>query len=146
MKPKSLMPAALSPIYKWLKEYQFGLRSQLISSTTLLEWCYIHSIRDSYITLIIRIIWPYNSPMELFFNAKLDFRSTKFGDPATAHHTHPVCQSSADDSAKMTNVWQNILRTNRIIDNQHLCLGGNVISWVPFLFIRRGKCLPKSRY
>ena len=61
--------------------------------------------------------------MELFFNAKFDFKSTWNRDSTTSHHKHPVCQSPAGEAEKLTNVWSRYFGTNRIIDNWHRCLG-----------------------
>ena len=47
--------------------------------------------------------------MELFFNAKFDFKSTLNCDLATSHHTHLICQSPAGDTVKLTMFGQVVL-------------------------------------
>ena len=61
--------------------------------------------------------------MELFFNAKFDFKSVWNRDSTTSHHKHPVYQSPAGEAEKLTNVWSRYFGMNRIIDNWHQCLG-----------------------
>ena len=61
--------------------------------------------------------------MELFFNAKFDFKSTWNHDSTTSQRKHPICQSPAGEAEKLTNVWSRYFGTNRIIDNWHRCLG-----------------------
>ena len=99
---------------------------KLTSSTANLEWCHVHFIRDSYSTFMRRVIGPSKNSMELFCKAKFDFKSTWNRDSTTSHHKHPVCQSPVGDAEKSTNVWSRYFGTNRIIDNWHRCLGGNV--------------------
>ena len=96
---------------------------KLTSSTANLEWCHVHFIRDSYSTFIRQVIGPSKNSIELFFNAKFDFKSTWNRDSTTSHHKHPVCQSPAREAEKLTNVWSRYFGTNRIIDNWHRCLG-----------------------
>ena len=96
---------------------------KLTSSTANLEWCHVHLIRDSYSTFIHRVIGSSKNSMELFFNAKFDFKSTRNRDSTTSHHKHPVCQSHGGDAEKLTNVWSRYFGTNRIIDNWLRCLG-----------------------
>ena len=69
------------------------------------------------------VIWPGKNSMELFFKAKFDFKSTWNCDRATSHHKHPVRQSPARDTEKLTKVWLRYFGTNRIIDNCHRCRG-----------------------
>ena len=79
---------------------------------------------DSYSTFICQVIGPSKNSMELFFNAKFDFKSTWNRDSTTSHHKHPVCQSPAGEAEKLTNVCRSrYFGTNRIIDNWHRCLG-----------------------
>ena len=73
---------------------------KLTSSTANLEWCHVHFIRDSYSTFIRRVIGPSKNSMELFFNAKFDFKSTWNRHWTTSHHKHPVCQSPTGDAEK----------------------------------------------
>ena len=98
-------------------------RNLITSSTANLEWRHIHFICDLYSTFIRWVIGPSKNSMELFFNAKFDFKSTWNLDSTTSHHKHPVCQSPAGDMEKLTNVWSRYFGTNRIIDNWHRCLG-----------------------
>ena len=109
--PSYIESTTLSPLKK------------LTSSTSNLEWCHVHFIRDSYSTFIHRVIGPSKNSMELFFNAKFDFKSTWNRDSATSHHKHPVGQSPAGNAEKLTNVWPRYFGTNRIIDNWHRWLG-----------------------
>ena len=99
---------------------------KLTFSTANLEWCHVHFIRDSYSTFIRRVIGPSKNSMQLFFNAKFDFKSTWNRDWTTSHHKHPVCQSPAGDAEKLANVWSRYFGTNGIIDNWHRCL---VVMW-----------------
>ena len=124
--PKFITPTALSCIDNSWRSTTLSPPKKLTSSTANLEWCRVHFIRDSYSTFIHRVIGPSKNSMELFCKAKFDFKSTWNRDSATSHHKHPVCQSPAGDAEKLTNVWSRYFGTNRIIDNWHRCLGGNV--------------------
>ena len=121
--PKFATPTDLSCIDNSWRSTTLSPPKKLTSSTANLEWCHVHFIRDWYSTFICRVIGPSQNSMELFFNAKFDFKSTWNSDSTTSHHKHPVCQSPAGDAEKLTNVWSRYFGTNRIIDNWHRCLG-----------------------
>ena len=117
--PKFVTPTALSCIDNSWRSTTLSLPKKLTSPTANLEWCHVHSIRDSYSTFIHQVIGPSKNFMESFFNAKFDFTSTCNRDSTTSHHKYPVCQSPVGDA----NVWSMYFGTNRIIDNWHRCLG-----------------------
>ena len=121
--PKFVTPTALSCVYNSWRSTTLSPPKKLTSSTANLEWCHVHFIRDSYSTFIRQVIGPSKNCMELFFNAKFDFKSTWNRDSTTSHHKHPVCQSPAGEADKLTNVWSRYFGTNRVIDNWHRCLG-----------------------
>ena len=121
--PKFVTPTALSCIDNSWRSTTLSPPEKLTSSTANLEWCHVHFIRDSYSAFIHRVIGPSKNSMELFCNAKFDFKSSWNRDSSTSHHKHPVCQSPAGDAEKLTNVWSRHFGTNRIIDNWHWCLG-----------------------
>ena len=121
--PKFVTPTAPSCIDNSWRSTTLSPPKKLTSSTANLEWCHVHFIRDSYSTFIRQVIGPSKNSMELFFNAKFDFKSTWNCDSTTSHHKHPVCQSPAGEAEKLTNVWSRYFGTNRIIDNWHRCLG-----------------------
>ena len=106
-----------------------SLWKKLTSSTANLEWCQVHFSRNSYCTFIHQVIWPGKNSMELFFNVKFDFKSTWNRDWATSHQKHPVCQSPAGDTERLTNVWSRYFGTNWIIDNWYSCLGVMWCKW-----------------
>ena len=120
--PKFVTPTDLSCIDNSWRSTTLSLPTKLTSSTANLEWCHVHFIRDSYSTFIRRVIGPSKNSMELFCQAKFDFKSTRNRDSATSHHKHPVCQSPVGKAEKLTNVWSRYFRTNRIIDNWHRCI------------------------
>ena len=124
--PKFVTPTVLSCIDNSWRRPLLSPPKKLTSSTAYLERCHVHFIRDSYSTFIRRVIGPSKNSMELFFNAKFDFKSKWNCDSTTSHHKHPVCQSPAGDAEKLTNVWSRYFGTNRIIDNWHRCL---VMMW-----------------
>ena len=62
------------------------------------------------------------------FNAKFDFKSLWSRDSTACYHKHPVSQYAAEDTKKLTRVGQDILGTNRIFGNGHMCPGGFVTS------------------
>ena len=95
---------------------------KLTSSTANLQWCHVHFIRDSYSTFIRRVIGPSKNSMELFSNTKFDFKSIWNRDSTTSHHKHPVCQSYAGDTEKLTSVWSRYFGTNRIIITRDITL------------------------
>ena len=95
-----------------------SLRKKLTTSSANFEWCHVHSVAIHTVHLINRVIWPDKNSMELFFH----FQSTWIRDWASPHHEHPVCQSSAGYTEKLTNIWSRYFGKNRIIDNWHLCL------------------------
>ena len=101
----------------------FSPSNKLTSSTAYLEWCHVHFIRNSSCTFVRRVIGPSKNSMELFFNAKFDFKSTWNRDSTTSHRKYPVCQSPVGDAEKLTNVWSRYFGTNRVIDNWYRCLG-----------------------
>ena len=121
--PKFVTPTALSCIDNSWRSTTLIPPKKLTSSTAKLEWCHVHFIRDSYSTFIHRVFRPSKNSMELFFNAKFDFKSTCHRDSTTSHQKHPVCQSPVGDTEKLTNVWSRYFGTNRIIGNWHRCLG-----------------------
>ena len=115
--PKSVTPTALSCIDNSWRSTTPSPPKKLTSSTANLEWCHGHFIRDSYGTFIHRVIGPSKNSMELFFNAKFDFKYAWNRDSTTSHHKHTVCQCPGGDAEKLTNVWSRYFGTNRIIDN-----------------------------
>ena len=121
--PKFVTPTAPSCIDNSWRSTTLRPPEKLTSSTANLEWCHVHFIHDSYNTFIRRVIKPTKISIELFFNAKFDFKSTCHRDSTTSHHKHPVCQSPAGGAEKLTNVWSRYFGTNRINDNWHRCLG-----------------------
>ena len=121
--PKFVTPTALSCIDDSWRSTTLSPAKKLTSSTANLVGCHVHFILDLYSTFIRQVIGPSKNSMELFFNAKFDFKSTWNRDSTTSHHKHPVCQSPAGDDEKLTNVWSMYFGTNRIIDNCHRCLG-----------------------
>ena len=121
--PKFVTPTALSCVDNSWRSTTLSPPKKLTSSTANLEWCHVHFIRDSYSTFIRRVIGPSKNCMELFFNAKFDFKATWNRDSTASHHKHPVCQSPAGEAEKLTNVWSRYFGKNRIIDNWHRCLG-----------------------
>ena len=121
--PKFVTPTAPSCIDTNWRSTTLSPPKKLTSSTANFEWCHVHFIREPYSTFVRRVIGPSKSSMELFFNAKFDFKSTWNRDWTSSHHKHPVCQSPAGDAEKLTNVWSRYFGTNRIIDNWHPCLG-----------------------
>ena len=103
--PKFVTTTALSCIANIWRSTTLSPPKKFTSSTVYLEWCHVHFIRDSYSTFIRRVIGPSKNSMEIFFNAKFDFKSTWNRDWTISHHTeHPVCQSPAGDAEKATNV------------------------------------------
>ena len=106
MTPKSVMPTTPSCIDVSWRSTTLSLRKKLISSTAILKWCHVHFSSDSY---ICRVIWPSKNLMELFFNAKFNFKYSWNCDWATSHHKHPVCQYAAGYTEKLTNVWSKYL-------------------------------------
>ena len=60
-----------------------SLPKKFTPSTAILEWCHVHFICDSYTTFIRRVIVPSKNSIELFFNAKFDFKSLSNRDWAT---------------------------------------------------------------
>ena len=90
---KFLTPTVLSCIDNSWRSTTLSPPKKLTSSTANFEWCHSQFIRDSYSTFIRRVIGPSKNSMELFFNAKFDFKSTWNLDSTTSHHKHPVCQS-----------------------------------------------------
>ena len=121
--PKFVTPTAISCIDNSWRSTTLSPPKKLTPSTANLEWCHVDFIRDSYSTFIRQVIGPSKNSMELFFNAKFDFKSTWNQDSTTSHHKHPVCQSPAGEAEKLTNVWSGCFGTNRIIDNWHRCRG-----------------------
>ena len=120
--PKFVMPTALSCIDNSWRSTTLSPPKKLTSSTANLEWCHVHFIRDSYSTFIRQVIGPSKNSIELFFNAKFDFKSTWNRDSITSRHKHPVCPP-AGEAEKLTNVWSRYFGMNQIIDNWHRCLG-----------------------
>ena len=121
--PKFVTLTALSCVDNSWRSTTLSPPKKLASSTANLEWCHVHFICDSYSTFIRQVIRPSKNSMELYFNAKFDFKSTWNRDSTTSHHKHPVCQYPAGEAEKLTNVWSRYFGTNRIIDNWHRCLG-----------------------
>ena len=121
--PKFATPIDLSCIYNRWRSSTLSPPKKTTSSTANLECCNVHFIRDSYSIFIRRVIGTSPNSMELFSNAKFDFKSTWNSDSTTSHHKHPVCQSPAGYAEKLTNVWSRYFVTNRIIDNLHRCHG-----------------------
>ena len=111
---KFATPTAPSYIDNSWRSTTLSPPKKLTSSTANLEWCHVHFIRDLYSTFIHRVIGPSKNSMELFFNAKFDFKSTWNIDSTASHHKHPGCQSPTGDAEKLT---------NRIINNWHRCCG-----------------------
>ena len=116
-------PTALSCIDNSWRSTTLSPAKKHSSSTANLEGCHVHFIRDSYSTFSRHVIGPSKNSIELFFNAKFEFKSTWNRDSTTSHHKHPVFQSPAGDAEKLTNVWSMYFGTNQIIDNCHWCLG-----------------------
>ena len=77
------MPTVLSCIDN---SWRSTTLEKLTSSTANLEWCHVYFIRDSYSTFIRRVVRPSKNSIELFFNAKFDFKSTWNRDSTTSHH------------------------------------------------------------
>ena len=84
--PKFVTPTALSCIDNSWRSTTLSPPKKLTSSTANLEWCHVHFIRDSHSTFICQVIGPSKNSMELFFNAKFDFKSTWNRDSTTSHH------------------------------------------------------------
>ena len=61
--------------------------------------------------------------IDLFYNAKFDFKSTANHDSTAYHHKHLTCQYPGEDMMELTSAWPDILRMNRIIGKYHWCLG-----------------------
>ena len=123
--PKFITPTAPSCIDNSWRSTALSTPKKLTSSTANWEGgrCHVPFIRYLYSTFIRWVIRPNKNSMELFFNAKFDFKSTWNYDLTTSHHKHPVCQSPAGDAEKLTNVWSRYFGTNRIMDTWHRCLG-----------------------
>ena len=73
---KFVTPTALSCIDNSWRSTTLSPPKKLTSSTANLEWCHVHFIRDSYSTFIRRVIGPSKNSMELFCEAKFEFKST----------------------------------------------------------------------
>ena len=105
--PKFVTPTALSCTDDSWRSTTLSPPKKLTSSTANLEWCHVPFICDSYITFIRQVIGPSKKSMELFFNAKFDFKSTWNRDSTTSNNQHPVCQSPVGEAEKLTKVFWN---------------------------------------
>ena len=121
--PKSVTLTVPSYIDISWRNTNLSLPKKLTYSMAKFEWCHVHFIHELYVTFILRVIVPNKNSMELFFQAKFNFKSAWNGDWTTSHHKHPVSKSPVGDTEKFTNVWSRYFGTNRIIDNWHWSLG-----------------------
>ena len=119
MTPKSVTPTAPSCIDISWRSTTLSLPRKLTSLTVNLEWCHVHFIRDSYITFIRRVIdqakiaWNYFSTQNSTLNPHEIVTTSSLSVPWRGH-------------GEINHVWSRYFGTNRIIDNWHWCLGGNV--------------------